>query len=107
MRQERRHSPDRGDVVLGAIVCGSRISGAVTATAAERSEVQDSAFAVVNTGWWQNAASPRGQRRRRRSPNNPKDPRITAPGSGTAVPAKAISPIKVLAPPALVVVTLT
>lgn len=29
MRAEGRHSPDRGDALLGCIVCGSRMSGAV------------------------------------------------------------------------------
>ncbi len=51
MRQEGRHSPDRGDAVLGAIVCGSRISGAVTATAAERSEMETTGFEVGSVGW--------------------------------------------------------
>lgn len=31
MRAEGRHSPDRGDALLGCIVCGSRLSGAITA----------------------------------------------------------------------------
>lgn len=31
MRAEGRHSPDRGDALLGCIVCGSRLSGAVSA----------------------------------------------------------------------------
>lgn len=31
MRAEGRHSPDRGDAILGCIACGSRLSGAITA----------------------------------------------------------------------------
>lgn len=31
MRAEGRHSPDRGDAILGCIACGSRITGAVRA----------------------------------------------------------------------------
>ena len=31
MRLEGRHSPDRGDALLGCIACGSRITGAVRA----------------------------------------------------------------------------
>ena len=52
MRAEGRRSPDRGDAILGCIVCGSRLSGAVTAQVVEAAEVGRSAFAGgVVTGW--------------------------------------------------------
>jgi len=52
MRDEGRHSPDRGDGLLGCIVCGSRLSGAVTAQAAEASSVIASPFATGHVGGW-------------------------------------------------------
>lgn len=45
MRAEGRKSPDRGDAILGAIVCGARFSGVVTGNVADQSEVHDSDFA--------------------------------------------------------------
>ena len=52
MRLEGRHSPDRGDAILGAIACGARLSGAVTGLVADRSEVEVSAFAAGSVGGW-------------------------------------------------------
>jgi len=52
MRAEGRHSPDRGDGILGCIVCGSRLSGAVTAQAAAASSVGESAFDSGHVGGW-------------------------------------------------------
>lgn len=52
MRAEGRHSPDRGDALLGCIVCGSRLSGAVTAHAVDESEVGASDFATRHVGGW-------------------------------------------------------
>jgi phage terminase large subunit len=52
MRAEGRHSPDRGDAVLGAIACGARLSGAVTGQVADRSEVEASPFSAGSIGGW-------------------------------------------------------
>lgn len=52
MRAEGRHSPDRGDALLGCIVCGSRLSGAMTARVVDESEVGLSAFAGAVVGGW-------------------------------------------------------
>ena len=52
MRAEGRHSPDRGDALLGCIVCGSRLSGAVTAREVDAAEVGRSDFATSNVGGW-------------------------------------------------------
>jgi hypothetical protein len=52
MKLEGRHSPDRGDALLGCIVCGSRLSGAVTARDVEESEVQISDFSAGVVGGW-------------------------------------------------------
>lgn len=52
MCAEGRHSPDHGDAVLGCIVCGYRLSGAVTALAVGGSEVGASDFAAGHLGGW-------------------------------------------------------
>ena len=52
MREEGRHSPDRGDGLLGCIFCGSRLSGAITAGAVEASEVGASDFGTRMVGGW-------------------------------------------------------
>ncbi|MCW1885611.1 hypothetical protein OKA04_12805 [Luteolibacter flavescens] len=52
MRAEGRKSPDRGDAILGAIVCGARLSGVVTGQAVDSSEVEDSNFASSHVGGW-------------------------------------------------------
>jgi hypothetical protein len=52
MRAEGRHSPDRGDALLGCIVCGSRLSGAVTAQEVDAAEVGHSDFAGPAVGGW-------------------------------------------------------
>lgn len=52
MRAEGRHSPDRGDGLLGCIVCGSRLSGAVTSHDVAASEVGASPFASGHVGGW-------------------------------------------------------
>lgn len=44
MRAEGRHSPDRGDALLGCIACGSRITGAVRAQDVASSTITGNAF---------------------------------------------------------------
>ncbi|WP_193211448.1 hypothetical protein [Luteolibacter marinus] len=51
MRLEGRHSPDRGDALLGCIACGARMSGAVSAEAARASAGAESPFATPVVGW--------------------------------------------------------
>lgn len=53
MRAEGRHSPDRGDALLGCIVCGSRLSGAVSADSvlSGGGDHRDSFTPGLVTGW--------------------------------------------------------
>jgi hypothetical protein len=46
------HSPDRADALLGAIACGARLSGAVTAEMASAAYIPESGFATVNIVDW-------------------------------------------------------
>jgi len=52
MRAEGRHSPDRGDALLGCIVCGYRLSGAATAQTVDESEEGESDFGSPLVGGW-------------------------------------------------------
>lgn len=52
MRQEGRHSPDRADALFGCIVCGSRLSGAITMQAAKASDTGSNAFSDGHVGGW-------------------------------------------------------
>jgi len=52
MRAEGRHSPDRGDALLGCIVCGSRLTGAVSARDLLPHSSSHSPFGTgLVTGW--------------------------------------------------------
>lgn len=52
MRAEGRHSPDRGDAVLGCIACGSRMSGAIRANSIHIPEANRESFTSgLVTGW--------------------------------------------------------
>jgi len=46
------HSPDRADALLGAIACGARLSGAVTAETAGSAHIPESDFATMHVGDW-------------------------------------------------------
>jgi hypothetical protein len=52
MRAEGRHSPDRGDAILGAIVCGARLTGVVSADEVAASEIGESPFGGGHVGGW-------------------------------------------------------
>jgi len=54
MRAEGRHSPDRGDALLGCIVCGNRMSGVMTAEEifdGEPSSHEEEVDGELVTGW--------------------------------------------------------
>ena len=50
MRMEGRHSPDRGDALLGCIVCGSRLSGSMSAQDISAPARSENAFATSHVG---------------------------------------------------------
>ncbi len=52
MRAEGRHSPDRGDALLGSIFCGARLTGVLTAASMDDIVMEEPLFRTpIMTGW--------------------------------------------------------